>query len=106
MKLIDPAGRRVNRSDDSLGVIDHPVVFVSWPSFESMLTNQGGFWIGATLILLICFCPRSWWRKIWVLIVLLLVLIGLRFVEFLSLFTASSLDLTQRYSIQLTNRVQ
>jgi hypothetical protein len=51
-------------------------------------------------------CTGSWWRKIWVLIVLLLVLIGLRFVEFLSLFTASSLDLTQRYSIQLTNRVQ
>jgi len=39
MRLIDPAGRRVNRCDDSLGVIDHPVVFVPWPSFESVLTN-------------------------------------------------------------------
>jgi hypothetical protein len=43
---------------------------------------------------------------IWVLIVILLVLIGLCFVEFLSLFTASSLDLIQRYSVPLTNRVQ
>jgi len=39
MRLIDPADRRVNRCDDSLGVIDHPVVFVPWPSFESVLTN-------------------------------------------------------------------
>jgi hypothetical protein len=26
MRFIDPAGRRVNRSNDSVGVIDHPVV--------------------------------------------------------------------------------
>jgi len=52
-----------------------------------MLTNQGGFWIGATLILLIYFCLRSWWGKLCVLIVILLVVIGLCFVEFLSLFT-------------------
>src|SRR5690242_13966432 len=34
MRFIDPAGRRVNRRDDSVGVIDHPVVFVPWPSFR------------------------------------------------------------------------
>ena len=52
MRFIDPAGRRVNRSDDSLGVIDYPVVFVPWPSFESMLTNQGSFWIDVLFILI------------------------------------------------------
>jgi hypothetical protein len=36
MRLIDPAGRGPNRRNDSLGVIDHPVVFLPWPSFESM----------------------------------------------------------------------
>src|SRR5258708_20137704 len=86
MSLIDPAGRGPNRRNDSLGVIDHPVVFVPWPSFESMLANQGGFWIGATLILLIYFCLRSWWGKLCVLIVILLVLICLCFVTFLILF--------------------
>jgi len=70
-----------------------------------MLANQGGFWIGATLILLIYFCLRSWWGKLCVLIVILLVLIGLCFVEFLSLFTASLSYLIQGCSIQLTNRV-
>jgi len=47
MRFIDPAGRRVNRRDDSVGVIDHPVIFIPWPSFESVLTNQRGFWIDA-----------------------------------------------------------
>ncbi len=106
MRLIDPAGRGPNRRNDSLGVIDHPVVFVPWPSFESMLANQGGFWIGATLILLIYFCLRSGWGKLGELIVILLVVIGLCFVEFLSLFTASLSYLIQGCSIQLTNRVQ
>ena len=59
---------------------------------ESMLTHQGGFWVGAALILLIDFRPRTWWGQIWVLIVILLVLIGVCFVEFFSLFAASSLD--------------
>ena len=73
MRFIDPAGRRVNRSDDSVGVIDHPVVFVSWPSFESVLTNQCGFWIGVALILLVYFRTRTWTEDIRVLIVIGLV---------------------------------
>jgi hypothetical protein len=40
------------------------------------------------------------------LIVILLVLVGVYFVEFLSLITTSSLDLIQRPGVQLTNRVQ
>jgi len=31
MSLIDPAGRRVNCSDDSVGVVDHSVIFIPWP---------------------------------------------------------------------------
>jgi len=34
IRFIDPAGRRVNRSDDSVGVIDHSVVLVPWPSLN------------------------------------------------------------------------
>jgi hypothetical protein len=71
-----------------------------------MLTNQGGFWVGAALILLIYFHPRTWWGQIWVLMVILLVLIGVCFVEFFSLFTASSLDLRESPSVQLSSRVQ
>ena len=89
-----------------MDVIDRPVVFVSGPSFESMLTKQGGFWVGAALILLIYLRPRTWWGQIWVLILILLVLIGVCFVEFFSLFAASLLDLREGPSVQLTNRVQ
>ena len=106
MRFIDPAGRRVNRSDDSVGVIDHPVVFVSWPSFESVLTNQCGFWIRVALILLVYFRTRIWSGPIRVLIVIGLVLFSVCFLELLSLFTASLSDLIQSGSIQLTNRVQ
>jgi hypothetical protein len=70
MRFIDPAGRRVNRSDDSMGVIDHPVVFVPWPSLEPVLTNQRGFWIGVALILLVYFRTRTWSGHIRVLIVI------------------------------------
>src|ERR1700730_19759 len=106
MRFIDPAGRRVNRSDDSVGVIDHPVVFVSWPSFESVLTNQCGFWIRVALILLVYFRTRTWSRPIRVLIVIGLVLFSVCFLKLLSLFTASLSDLLQSRSIQLMNRVQ
>src|SRR5258708_20183903 len=105
MRFIDPAGRRVNRSDDSVGVIDHSVIFIPWPSFESVLTNQGGFWIGVALILLVYFRTRTWSGHIRVLIVIGLVLFSVCFVELLSLFTAGSSDLIQRPSIQLPNPV-
>src|SRR3981081_2179010 len=95
MRFIDPAGRRVNRSDDSVGVIDHPVFFVSWPSFESVLTNQCGFWIRVALILLVYFRTRTWSGPIRVLIVIGLVLFSVCFLELLSLFTASLSDLIQ-----------
>ena len=106
MRLIDPPGRGPHRRNDSVDVIDRPVVFVPGPSFESMLTYQGGFWVGAALILLIYLRPRTWWGQIWVLILILLVLIGVCFVEFFSLFAASLLDLRKSPSVQLTNRVQ
>src|SRR5258708_21734848 len=106
MRFIDPAGRRVNRSDDSVGVIDHSVIFIPWPSFESVLTNQGGFWIGVALILLVYFRTRTWFGHIRVLIVIGLVLFSVCFVELLSLFTAGSSDLIQSRGIQLTNRIQ
>jgi hypothetical protein len=50
--------------------IDHPVVFVPWPSFESVLTNQRGFWIGVALILLVYFRTRTWFGDTRVLIVI------------------------------------
>src|SRR3977135_2099865 len=100
MRFIDPAGRRVNRIDDSVGVIDHPA------SFESVLTNQCGFWIRVALILLVYFRTRTWSRPIRVLIVIGLVLFSVCFLELLSLFTASLSDLLQSRSIQLMNRVQ
>src|SRR5260221_862335 len=106
MRLIDPAGRRVNRSDDSVGVIDHPVIFIPWPSFESVLTHQCGFWIRVALILLVYFRTRTWSGHTWVLIVIGLVLFSVCFVELLSLLTASLSDLIQSSTIQLTNRVQ
>src|SRR3981081_1370125 len=106
MRFIDPAGRRVNRSDDSVGVIAHSVIFIPWPSFESVLTNQGGFWIGVALILLVYFRTRTWSGHIRVLIVIGLVLFSVCFLELLSLFTASLSDLIQSRSIPLTNRVQ
>jgi hypothetical protein len=95
MRFIDPAGRRLNRSDDSVGVIDNPMVFVSWPSFESVLTHQRGFWIRVALILLVYFRTRTWSGPIRVLIVIGLVLFSVCFLELLSLFTASLSDLIQ-----------
>src|SRR5258707_14657392 len=106
MRLIDTAGRGVNCSDDSVGVIDHPVIFIPWPSFESVLPHQRGFWIGVALILLVYFGTRTRPGDIRVLIVIGLVLFSVCFLELLSLFTASLSDLLQSRSIQLMNRVQ
>jgi len=39
MGLINPASRRLNVSNDSVGIIDHPVIFIPWPSFESPPTH-------------------------------------------------------------------
>ena len=39
MGLINPASRRLNGSNDSVGIIDHPVIFIPWPSFESPPTH-------------------------------------------------------------------
>ena len=100
----------INQLRQFMRLIDPPVVVLTavmtpWTSstarwflyrgrvLKSMLTYQGGFWVGAALILLIDFRPRTWWGQIWVLIVILLVLIGVCFVEFFSLFAASSMDL-------------
>src|SRR5260370_9511092 len=106
MRLSGAGGRCVNRSDDSVGVIDPSVIFIPWASFESVLTNQCGCWIGVALILLVYFRTRTWSGHIRVLIVIGLVLFSVCFLELLSLFTASLSDLLQSRSIQLMNRVQ
>src|SRR5258708_32421401 len=105
MSFIERGGRSVIRRDDSVGVIDHPVIFIPWPSFESVLTNQCGFWIGLALILLVYFRTRTWSGDIRILIVIGLVLFSCCFLELLSLFTATSSDLIQSRSIQITNLV-
>src|SRR5260221_6856021 len=77
-----------------------------WPSLESVLTHQCGFWIGVALILLVYFRTTTWFGHIRVLIVIGLVLFSVCFVELLSLFTARSSRFIQSRCIQLTDRAQ
>src|SRR4029077_7343213 len=44
MRLIDPPGRGPHRRNDSVEVIDRPVIFVSGPSFESI--DEPGWLLG------------------------------------------------------------
>ena len=51
MAFIDSSGCCLNCGNNSVGVIDHSVVFVSWPSFYPLLRHQRRFRISAVKVL-------------------------------------------------------